>query len=76
MGQVDDQQLPGQEQMPFAKLGRSEARTRIQTYLNNKRSGLWGRAFDLRQAHSREEAEGFLLALLDDMDLVQKNYYN
>lgn len=70
MGQVDDQQLPGQEQMPFAKLSVSEAEDRIVLYLSQRRGTLWSRAFDLSQAESRKEASEFLLQVMQDLKVV------
>lgn len=72
MGTVDESQMPGQEQMPFAKLSPAEARERIQRYLSSRKSTLWGGAFDLSNAESRDEAEEFFLTALQDMDIVER----
>lgn len=72
MGLVDDSQLEGQEAMPFARLSGVEARQRIQLYLNSRKSTLIGRAFDLSNAASREEAEEFFLTALQDMNIVER----
>lgn len=64
--------MPGQEQMPFAKLSVSEAEDRIVLYLSQRRGTLWSRAFDLSQAESRKEASEFLLDVLQKLDIVVK----
>lgn len=72
MGLIDDSQLEGQEQMPFARLSGVEARQRIRLYLNSRKGTLWSRAFDLGNSESREEAEDLLFFALMDMDIVER----
>lgn len=72
MGLVDDQQLQGQEQMPFAKLSVNEAEDRIVRYLSQRRGTLWSRAFDLSNSGSRKEASEFLLTAMQDLNVVVK----
>lgn len=72
MGSVDEAQLEGQEQIPFARLSGVEARQRIQIYLNSRKGTLWGQGFDLSNNESREKAEDLLFHALQDMDIVER----
>lgn len=69
MGQVDDQQMPGQEQMPFAKLSRKEARERIDRYLSQR--SIIVIEYDLTQPDSKSNAGDRLQKLLVDLGVVE-----
>lgn len=71
MGLVDDSQMEGQVQMPFAKLSRREARDKVSAYLNNQRTTLWSRSYDLSQWSSRQACEEHLMDVLTDLKLVE-----
>lgn len=68
MGQVDDQQMPGQEQMAFAKLSRKEARERIDRYLSLK--SVW-MGLDLTLPEQKDVAVRVLFDALEKMGVVE-----
>jgi len=68
VGQVDDQQMPGQEQMAFAKLSRKEARERIDRYLSQRSEWM---GMDMTLPDERSEAFDRILKLLDGLGLME-----
>jgi len=68
---LDSQKFDDLQSNQDTKLSDDE---RIEQYLNNQHTVLWGRFFDIQSKEGRKQAKEFILDLLIDMEYTNEHY--